>query len=126
LRRKASAEVSRCCSRSRCSRFSCCLLVGLATFARIELAVAGNGQRQEQARQNALFALNVALGQLQKYAGPDTRVTATGDAGVGCGGARHYTGVWDATTGPTPLTWLLSGNETTPRAVSLPAQSMPE
>src|SRR5690606_16100760 len=32
-----------------------------------------------QARQNALMALNIALGQLQKHTGPDQRVTATAD-----------------------------------------------
>ena len=50
------------------------LLVGLAAYTRVETAVAGNTQRQAQARQNALMALNVALGELQKYAGPDQRV----------------------------------------------------
>src|SRR4051794_8029940 len=53
------------------------LIVGLATYTRVEGAIAGNTQRQAQARQNALLGLNVALGQLQKYAGPDQRVTAT-------------------------------------------------
>ena len=53
------------------------LLLGLATYTRIETTIAGNTQRQAQARENALLALNVALGQLQKHAGPDRRVTAT-------------------------------------------------
>ncbi len=89
------------------------LLVGLATYTRVETAVAGNTQRQAQARQNALLALNIAVAQLQKYAGPDTRVTATGQA-IGGASAKNLTGVWDATgTGPTALTWLVSGSETT-------------
>ena len=89
------------------------LLVGLAAYTRVETAVASNTQRQSQARQNALLALNVALAQLQKHAGPDTRVTATGQ-GIGGASAKNLTGVWDATgTGPTALTWLVSGSETT-------------
>src|SRR5687768_3740536 len=56
------------------------LLLGLAVYTRVETSVAGNTQRQAQARENALLGLNVALSQLQKYAGPDTRVTATAAA----------------------------------------------
>ncbi|HSH96056.1 MAG TPA: hypothetical protein VK968_18055, partial [Roseimicrobium sp.] len=55
------------------------LLVSLASLTRVETQVAGNNQQLSQARQNALMALNVALGQLQKYAGPDQRVTAKAD-----------------------------------------------
>ena len=89
------------------------LLVGLASYMRVETAVSGNTQRQAQARQNALTALEVALGQLQTYAGPDQRVTATADSFGGKTGTKHYTGVWDTTqtARPTPLTWLVSGNE---------------
>jgi Tfp pilus assembly protein PilX len=55
------------------------LLVSLASLTRVETQVAGNSQQQAQARQNALMALNIAIGQLQKYAGPDQRVTARSD-----------------------------------------------
>ncbi len=89
------------------------LLVGLATYTRVETAVAGNTQRQTQARENALLALNVAVAHLQKYAGLDQRVTATADSFPNTTSTRHYTGVWssDVTTGISPLTWLTSGNE---------------
>ncbi len=92
------------------------LLLGLATYTRVETAVAGNTQRQAQARENALLALNVAVGQLQRYAGPDTRVTATAHNFDAVNGTFPYTGVWGtdaaATAAPlTPLTWLVSGNE---------------
>jgi len=71
------------------------LLVGLATYTRIETSVASTTQRQGQARENALLALNVALGQLQKYAGPDTRATATAETTAGVDPQKaHYTGVW--------------------------------
>lgn len=94
------------------------LLVGLATYTRVETAISGNTQKQAQARQNALLALDVALGQLQKHAGPDQRVTATAASFGGGTGTNRYTGVWDATTiGTTPITWLVSGNETTALAI---------
>ncbi|MDP3069529.1 MAG: hypothetical protein Q8N18_04530 [Opitutaceae bacterium] len=94
------------------------LLVGLAAYTRVETSIAGNTQRQAQARENALLALNVALGQLQKHAGPDKRVTATAEALPNRPGTTRYTGVWasDPADDPdgdplTPLTWLVSGNE---------------
>ena len=94
------------------------LLVGLATYTRIETAISGNTQKQAQARQNALLALDVALGQLQKHAGPDQRVTATAASFGGGTGSNRYTGVWDTTTaGTTPITWLVSGNETNVLAI---------
>lgn len=88
------------------------ILVGLATYTRVESGVAVTMQRQTQARENALLGLNVALGQLQKYAGPDQRVTTTAEAFSYRTGSRWFTGVWDSnTTDKTPLTWLVSGNE---------------
>ncbi|MSU53545.1 MAG: hypothetical protein EXS41_09180 [Opitutaceae bacterium] len=89
------------------------LLVGLASYTRIETAVAGNFQKQAQARQNAQLALEVALAQLQKHAGPDTRVTATAESVTGVvNQKRYYTGVWDATDAESTPVWLVSGLET--------------
>ncbi len=59
------------------------LLLTITTMVRVETRVSDNGKSQTQARQNALLALNIALGQLQKYAGPDQRVTATADLAAG-------------------------------------------
>ena len=90
------------------------LLLGLAAYSRVETAISGNTQRQAQARQHALVALDVALAQLQKHAGPDQRVTATGESTGGTN--AHYTGVWSSdpasTPSTAPLTWLVSGSET--------------
>ena len=58
------------------------LLVSLASLTRVETQVAANNQSLAQARQNALMALNIALGQLQKYTGPDQRVTAKADVTI--------------------------------------------
>lgn len=55
------------------------LLVSLAALTRVETQVASNATQLAKARQNALFALNVAMGQLQLYAGPDQRTTARSD-----------------------------------------------
>ncbi|HEY9249698.1 MAG TPA: hypothetical protein VIO38_11220, partial [Rariglobus sp.] len=99
------------------------LLVSLASLTRVETQVASNNQTLSQARQNALFALNVALGQLQKYSGPDQRVTARADittvddqltrnaAGepvVTDIANRHWTGVWDSSKW-NPLTGAYDG-----------------
>ncbi|HSH93846.1 MAG TPA: hypothetical protein VK968_06855, partial [Roseimicrobium sp.] len=68
------------------------LLVSLASLTRVETQVASNGQQMSKARQNALLALNIALGQLQKTVGPDQRVTATADIAGDRLGARLTTG----------------------------------
>ncbi len=96
--------------------FMVVLLVGLAAYTRVETSVAGNTQRQAQARENALLALDVALGQLQAHAGRDDRTTATAENFNGINGTRFYTGIWSSNTTETaapetPLTWLVSGNE---------------
>ncbi len=52
------------------------LLVSLASLTRVETQVASNALQLQQARQNALFGLQIAIGELQKHAGPDQRVTA--------------------------------------------------
>jgi hypothetical protein len=94
------------------------ILVGLATFTRVETSVAENSAKLGAARQNALVALNIALGKLQETAGPDERVTATAeasDAGA-VDGARYWTGVWD-TSGSNTVPdegWLVSGTNPSP------------
>jgi hypothetical protein len=90
------------------------LLVSLASLTRVETQVANNNQQLAQARQNALMGLNIALGQLQKNAGPDRRITARSDM-AGSPVQPYLTGVWDSTAASldpaAPLTWLISGNE---------------
>ena len=100
------------------------LLVSLASLTRVETQVASNNQALSQARQNALFALNVAIGQLQKYSGPDQRVTARADittvddklsrdaAGepvVKDVANAFWTGVWDSSKW-NPLTGAYDGS----------------
>jgi Tfp pilus assembly protein PilX len=59
------------------------IMVSFSALTRVEIQIAKNYQEQDAARQNALVALNIALGQLQKYAGPDQRTTATADLAAG-------------------------------------------
>lgn len=112
------------------------LLVSLASLTRVETQVAANNTQLAQARANALFALNLAVGQLQKYAGPDQAVTARADIDSMNTGNPAWTGVWDAVprdaggnplvtpthaTAPAsgaPKTWLVSGNESNGTALT--------
>ncbi|HEY8932408.1 MAG TPA: hypothetical protein VIM44_03745 [Rariglobus sp.] len=89
------------------------MLTSLATLTRVETQVAANEQAMAQARQNALLALNIALGQLQKYAGPDARVTARAEiTSVSAVTNPQFTGVWAAGSfGAAPDVWLVSGSE---------------
>ena len=59
------------------------IMVSFSALTRVEIQIAKNYQQQDSARHNALVALNIALGQLQKYAGPDQRTTATADLAAG-------------------------------------------
>ncbi len=117
------------------------LLVSLASLTRVETQVASNNQQQAQARQNALMALNIALGELQKYTGPDQRTTARSDIDAALANTATASGRWlgaygsGAAAGYTMnpsaigtavvnasdtrgsqaklLNWLVSGNEST-------------
>ncbi|MFA6959616.1 MAG: hypothetical protein WC205_02575 [Opitutaceae bacterium] len=90
------------------------LLVSLASLTRVETQVASNNQTLSSGRANALLALNIALGQLQKYAGPDKAATARADITVAAINQPYLTGVWKSgNVAPTPDVWLVSGNETT-------------
>ena len=52
------------------------LLVSLVSFTRVESQSAATNLAIVEARANALLGLQVALGELQKHAGPDQLVTA--------------------------------------------------
>lgn len=89
------------------------LLVSLASLTRVETQVASNSQQLSHARQNALLALNIAIGHLQQATGPDQRFTARADLTSGGSPANpHLTGVWTSAGGvPVLRTWLVSGNQ---------------
>jgi hypothetical protein len=101
--------------------------VSLAALTRVETSVAANHQHLLQARQNALFAMNVAIGQLQKYAGPDARITARAEiTSTAAVTNPNLTGVWDAAgSGSAADAWLVGGSETATSAAAL-FNSMPD
>ena len=75
------------------------LLVSLATLTRVETQVASNNQQLAQARQNAMMALNIAIGQLQQYAGPDQRTTARLDMDLALANTVTASGRWTGVYG---------------------------
>jgi hypothetical protein len=89
------------------------LLVSLAALTRVETQVAANNQTLAQARQNALMAMNIAIGQLQKYAGRDTQITARAEITSDTAITNPYlTGVWRSdVAGANAEMWLVSGSE---------------
>ncbi len=96
------------------------LLTSLAALTGIETQAVDVARQQAQARQSALLALDLALGELQRTAGPDQRVTATAEAFSE--NNRHYTGVWDSAAGGTaPLAWLVGAEPGSADPLALPA-----
>ena len=67
------------------------IAVGLLTLSGISLRSSTQGQAGAEARANARLALMMAIGELQKELGPDSRISAPQDAGTA------------ATRRPTPL-----------------------
>jgi hypothetical protein len=55
------------------------LLLSITTLVQVETQSAAIASAQMEAEQAALLGLQIALGELQKAAGPDQRVTATAD-----------------------------------------------
>lgn len=89
------------------------LLLSFSTLLSVEVASTQNNMAQTEAREKARLAMLMALGQLQKHAGPDQRVTARAEIlGDGNSDPRrlHWTGVWDATNPTAPPVWLVSGD----------------
>ena len=68
------------------------LVVGLLSLSTISLRTTAQGSAQALARSNARVALIIALGELQKAAGPDQRVTAPADFAGDTGGLRLASG----------------------------------
>lgn len=71
------------------------LAVGMLSMATISVRSSKNGDAMQQARANARMAMILAIGQLQKAAGPDQRITAPADL-VDPSSTRALTGVWES------------------------------
>lgn len=75
--------------------------VGLLSLSTVSLRASSQGQAAAEARANARLALMMAIGELQKELGPDSRITAPHDAGTtATGGQPNWTAVYDAWTKP--------------------------
>jgi hypothetical protein len=69
--------------------------VGLLSLSSISLRTASNGSAMATAQSNARLALMLAIGELQKAAGPDTRITAPANL-VNADAPAGVTGVWNS------------------------------
>ncbi|MDP4644897.1 MAG: hypothetical protein NWS71_10710, partial [Opitutales bacterium] len=108
------------------------LLLSITTLVQVETQSSDGSSARTLAQQNALMALNIAIGELQEHTGPDQRVTALADLDNGSDPATplttfqpNWVGVWGnesiANYSQTPsainpsapvlLNWLVSGNE---------------
>lgn len=94
------------------------LLMTLVSLVQVESRSSQTQLKQLEAQQAALLGLNIAIGELQKTAGPDQRVTATAGIINGAaddGSSQHYTGVWSSDS-TIPVTnrfmqWLVSSSD---------------
>ena len=53
------------------------IILGLPTLVQVNSKLTSSGKDLATAKQNALFALNLAMGDLQNEMGPDKRISAT-------------------------------------------------
>lgn len=104
------------------------LLLTFITITKVETGSSAQSQKMMEARQNAYLGVMVALGELQKKAGPDQRISARADVLTGSGGVAenamvnpYWLGLWqsdledwDTLSAQDRLDaafWLVSGNE---------------
>src|SRR5687768_11417868 len=86
------------------------IAVGLLSLSAISLRTGGGSSARTAARANARLALMIAIGDLQKHAGPDQRVTANAEMVVPSAASPtnlKWTGVW-STSQPVKTTRPMS------------------
>ena len=69
------------------------IALAMLSLSTIELRASQNGRAKAEAQANARVSLMLAIGQLQKSAGPDQAITAS-NAFADTQQNRHWTGVW--------------------------------
>ncbi len=97
------------------------ITVGLLSLSAIALRSSSQGAALATARANARMAIMLAIGALQKQAGPDQRVSATASL-AGATQNQNWTGVWRADQADSRPAWLVSGENPDP-ARPLPVPS---
>jgi len=93
------------------------LILSITTLVRVETESANIQLAQLEARMNAQLGAMIALGDLQRYTGPDQRVTGTGELiDTTVDSKKQHTVVWDATAaaGENPISWLVSKSQQAP------------
>ena len=93
------------------------LTVGLLGLARSTMRAQAAGAAQAAAQANARMAMQIALASLQRYAGPDQRVTAAADL-MGENSNGQWTGVWSVTLDDDPAKPMVAGHGQTRRDVA--------
>jgi hypothetical protein len=83
--------------------------MGMLGLASITLRANGTNSAQSEAQANARMALQIAIANLQKHAGPDQRITAAADL-LGETSNGHWTGVWSTTLDDDPTAPLVTGH----------------
>jgi Tfp pilus assembly protein PilX len=87
------------------------LALGMLSLSSVSIRTSARGEANAIARANARLALMMAIGELQKEMGPDSRISAPYDAGtMPSGGQPRWTAVYDA--------WQRPANPTTPESPS--------
>ena len=86
------------------------LILSMSLLVQVETTNASRSLDQLRAKEAARLALMMAMGELQKHAGPDAKVTARAEI---LGTARttenaYWTGVWDSENPTTNPHWLVS------------------
>ena len=79
------------------------LLLSITTLVQVETQGSQIQLQQMEAEQAALLGLQIALGELQKTAGPDQRVTATAGINAANTAQPHLLGVWDSFKQPNEI-----------------------
>jgi len=72
------------------------LILSMSTLVQVEIASANTSVARLKAEQAALLSLNIAIGELQKTAGRDQRVTASASIHAANTAQPHLLGVWDS------------------------------
>lgn len=87
------------------------LALGLLSLSSVELRKTASSRHDAIARQNALLAIQLAIGELQEHLGPDKRTSANAELLADDFPNPHWVGAWNTEGGF--RNWLVSGNEHT-------------
>lgn len=99
------------------------LMLLMTLLVRVETTNSSQALAQLRAKESARLALMMALGDLQRHAGPDPRVTARAEI---LGSARttenpYWTGIWDTNNPSAPPRWMISWQD---QRAPAPSQSI--